>query len=64
MESRIELDEEQAVTMEIRFLAQDIAHPATSLNSKKQGIKDRESEAAIVAMNPGNAGERRGAGAR
>lgn len=60
MESRIELDEEQAVTMEIRFLAQGIAHLATSLNSKKQGIKDRKSEAAIVAMNPGNAGGAKG----
>ena len=60
MESRIELDEEQAVTMEIRFLAQVIAHPATSLNSEKQGIKNRKSEVPIVAMNPGNAGGAKG----
>lgn len=60
MESRIERDVEQAVTMEIQFLAQVIAHPATSLNSKIQGIKDRKSEAAIVAMNPGNAGGGKG----
>ena len=60
MESRIELDEEQAVTMEIRYLARVIAHPATSLNSEKQGIKNRKSEASIVAVNLGNAGGAKG----
>jgi len=37
MESRIELDEEHAVTMEIRQSAQSIAHPRTSLNSEEEG---------------------------
>ena len=60
MESRIELDEEQAVTMEIRVLAQDIAHPPTSLTSEGEGIKARKSEAPIVAVNPGNAGGAKG----
>jgi hypothetical protein len=55
MRSRIELDEEQAVTMEIRYLAQGIAHPPTSLNSEGEGIEDRKSEAPIVAVNLGNA---------
>ena len=55
MESRIELDEEQAVTMEIRVTAQDIAHPPTSLASKEEGIGTRKSEAHLVAMNSGNA---------
>ena len=60
MRSRIELDEEQAVTMEIRYLAQSTAHPWTSLNSEEEGIRDRKSEAPIVAMNPGNAGGAKG----
>ena len=60
MESRIELDEEQAVTMEIRVLAQSNAHSLTSLNSEKEGIITRKSEAPIVAMNPGNAGGAKG----
>ena len=54
MESRIELDEEQAVTMEIRVLARNIAHLLTSLNSEGEGIKARKSEAPIVAVNLGN----------
>ena len=48
MESRIELDEEQAVTMDIRVLARNIAHLPTSLNSEGEGIKARKSEAPIV----------------
>ena len=60
MRSRIELDEEWAVTMEIRYLAQRIAHPPTSLKSEGEGIRDRKSEAPIVAMNPGNAGGAKG----
>jgi hypothetical protein len=54
MRNRIELDEEQAVTMEIRYLAQGIAHPPTSLNSEGEDIEDRKSEAPIVAVNLGN----------
>jgi hypothetical protein len=60
MESRIELDEEQAVTMEIRHLAQGIAHLPTSLNSEGEGIKGRKSEAPVVTTNPGNAGGAKG----
>ena len=60
MESRIELDEEQAVTMEIRVLARNTAHLPTSLNSEGEGRKDRKSEVPIVAMNPGNAGGAKG----
>ena len=55
MESRIELDEEQAVTMEIRAPARDSAHPPTSLESEDEGGGVRKSEAPIVAMNAGNA---------
>ena len=40
--------------MDIRDLAQIIAHPPTSLNSEKEGIKARKSEVPIVAMNLGN----------
>ena len=46
--------------MEIRYLAQRIAHPPTSLKSEGEGIRDRKSEALIVAMNPGNAGGAKG----
>ena len=60
MESRIELDEEQAVTMEIRVLARNTAHLPTSLNSEGEGRKARKSEVPIVAMNPGNAGGAKG----
>ena len=55
MESRIELDEEQAVTMEIRAPARHSAHPPTSLESEDEGGGVRKSEAPIVAMNSGNA---------
>ena len=55
MRSRIELDEEQAVTMEIRQSAQSMAHPRTSLNSEEEGGGGRKSEVPIVAMNSGNA---------
>ena len=48
MESRIELDEEQVVTMEIRVMAQGIAHLPTSLTSEEEGIGTRKSEASIV----------------
>ena len=41
--------------MEIRVLAQGIAHPPTSLISEKEGLEARKSEAPIVAMNSGNA---------
>ena len=58
--SGIELDEEQAVTMEIRVLARNIAHLPTSLNSEGEGIKARESEAPIVAVNLGNSGGAKG----
>lgn len=60
MESRIELDEEQAVTMDIRVLAQNNAHPPTSLISEGEGIEAWKSEAPIVAVNPGNAGGAKG----
>ena len=40
--------------MEIRYLAQSIAHPRPSLTSEKEGIRDRKSEAPIVAVNLGN----------
>jgi hypothetical protein len=60
MESRIELDEEQAVTMDIRYLARSIAHLPTSLNSEGEGNRDRKSEAPVVATNPGNAGGAKG----
>jgi len=60
MVSRIERDEEQAVTMEIRYLAQSIAQFPTSLNSKDGAIVDRKSEASIVALNSGNAGGAKG----
>ena len=55
MESRIELDEEHAVTMEIQQSAQSIAHSQTSLNSEEEGRGYWKSEAPIVAMNSGNA---------
>ena len=45
-------------------MAQDIAHPPTSLISEKEGIEARKSEAPIVAVNSGNAGGAKGAGAR
>ena len=41
--------------MEIRVMAQGIAHPPTSLASEEEGIGARKSEAPIVAMNSGNA---------
>lgn len=58
MESRIELDEEQAVTMEIRAPARGSAHPPTSLESEGGGV--RKSAAPIVAMNAGNAAGAKG----
>ena len=60
MESRIELDEEHAVTMEIQQSAQRIAHPQTSLNSEEEGRGCWKSEAPIVAMNAGNAAGAKG----
>jgi hypothetical protein len=52
MKRRIELDEEQAVTMEIRVLAQGIAHPPTSLASEDEGNGARKSEAPIGSGEP------------
>ena len=52
MRDRIELDEEQAVTMEIRVLAQSIAQPPTSLASEEEGIGARKSEAPIGSGEP------------
>ena len=46
--------------MEIRVMAQGIAHPPTSLASEEEGIGTRKSEAPIVAVNPGNAGGAKG----
>lgn len=46
--------------MEIRVVAQGIAHPLTSLASEEEVIGTRKSEAPIVAMNPGNAGGAKG----
>jgi hypothetical protein len=60
MTRRIELDEEQAVTMEIRVTARAIAHLRTSLASEEEGSVARKSEAPIVAVNPGNAGGAKG----
>ena len=60
MESRIELDEEQAVTMEIRVSARNTAHPPTSVASEDEGGGARKSEAPIVARNSGNAGGAKG----
>ena len=60
MESRIELDEEQAVTMEIQQSAQYTAHLRTSLNSEEEGGGGWKSEAPIVAMNAGNAAGAKG----
>ena len=54
MVSRIELDEEQAVTMEIQQSAQIIAHSQASLNSEEESGGCGKSEAPIVAMNAGN----------
>ena len=60
MESRIELDEEHAVTMEIQQSAQHTAHLRTSLNSEEEGGGCWKSEAPIVAMNAGNAAGAKG----
>ena len=46
--------------MEIRVLAQGIAHPPTSLTNEEEGIGARKSEASIVALSPGNAGGAKG----
>ena len=54
------LNGECAVTVEIRVLAQGIAHPPTSLASEEEDIEARKSEAPIVAVNPGNAGGAKG----
>ena len=60
MESRIELDEEQAVTMDIQRSAQIIAHSQASLNSEEESGGCGKSEAPIVAMNAGNAAGAKG----
>lgn len=60
MESRIELDEEQAVTMEIRASARSNAHPPTSVEGEDEGGGVRKSEAPVVARNAGNAAGAKG----